>query len=189
MEGRVTDDAPEAGAGGLAETLATGVPPDWADENGHMNEAFYLVAAARATDRFLDMLGAGPDYIRAGHSFFTVETHLRYLAEVHVGDRLRVTTQIIAGAGKKLHLFHRLWNGAALAATVETLLLHVDLTTRRGAPPRAALARRIQHLARGHAGLQAPGAGRFVGQAPAAAPRETWIAVDGYGFHYATAGG
>ncbi|WP_338044280.1 thioesterase family protein [Paracoccus yeei] len=35
------------------------VPPEWTDYNGHMNEAFYLVAAAGATDRFLDMIGAG----------------------------------------------------------------------------------------------------------------------------------
>ncbi|SFA52792.1 Acyl-CoA thioesterase FadM [Paracoccus halophilus] len=153
--------------GALPVTAERQVPPDWADANGHMNEAHYLVVAAGATDRFLELIGAGADYLRSGRSFFTVETHIRYLAEVLAGDRLTVTTQVLRGEGRKLHLFHRLHRGdGMLAATVETLLLHTDLDTRRSSPPDARIAEAIGRFAATHSGQPAEGAGRFVGEKP-----------------------
>ena len=137
----------------------------WTDYNGHMNETHYLEAASLATDRFMEMIGADADYIASGRSFFTVESHIRHLDEIEAGDRLSVTTQVLAGQGKKLHLFHRLWRGdGRLAATVETLLLHTDLTTRRSSLPAPAVAEALAGWAARHAGLPAEGAGRFVGE-------------------------
>lgn len=149
---------------GLPVTAARQVPVTWTDYNGHMNETHYLEAASLATDRFLEMIGAGADYVASGRSFFTVETHIRYLDEVHAGDRLTVTTQVLGAQGKKLHLFHRLHQGDRLAATVETLLLHTDLTTRRTSPPAPELAGAMAEWAARHADLPAEGAGRFTGQ-------------------------
>lgn len=149
----------------LPLTFTRQVPAEWADYNGHMNEAFYLVAAAAATDRCLDLLGAGPAYVATGKSFFTVETHIRYLAEVAVSAQLSVTTQVIAAPAKRLHLFHRLWAGLDHpSATVETLLLHTDLSTRRSSQPDASVAEAIAAMASAHSGLLPEGAGRFVGQ-------------------------
>ncbi len=147
----------------LPQTGDMMVPPEWTDYNGHMNEAFYLVAAAEATDRFLDMIGAGPAYVAAGRSFFTVETHIRYLAEVESGTRLIVTTQLLGAEGKRLHLFHRILRHQELAATVETLLIHTDLTSRRACPPDPAIAEALAPFA-AHSALHAEGTGRFVGQ-------------------------
>ncbi len=157
---------PEAGAGPLPVTVARQVPQSWTDYNGHVNEAHYLELFAQATDRTMELVGADADYIAGGRSYFTVETHLRHLDEVRAGEPIRVTTQLLAGAGRKLHLFHRLHNGAGtLAATAEHLLLHVNLETRRSCPPAAALAARLARLSARHAGLPYPdGAGRFVGQ-------------------------
>ncbi len=64
------------------------VPQGWTDYNGHMNEAHYLEAGSRATDRFMELIGADEDYVAGGRSYFTVESHVRYLAEAHAGDRL-----------------------------------------------------------------------------------------------------
>ncbi len=156
----------ETEAGGLPVTVARQVPQSWTDYNGHLNEAHYLEVFAQATDRTMELLGADADYVAAGRSYFTVETHLRHLAEVRGGDRIRVTTQLLAGAGRKLHLFHRLENGAReLAATGEHLLLHVDLKTRRSCPPQPAVAERLARLQARHAALPRPeGAGRAVGE-------------------------
>ncbi|KUF10761.1 carnitine 3-dehydrogenase [Pseudoponticoccus marisrubri] len=140
----------------LVETVRRAVPQTWADYNGHMNEAHYLEIGAQATDRFMEMIGAGPDYIAAGKSYFTVENHLCYHDEVKVGETLVVTTQVVAGAGKKMHLFHRICRGEVVAATMETLLLHVDLTTRRACPPEAGVERTLTQYAEAHAGLDAP---------------------------------
>lgn len=145
------------------------VPADWADFNGHMNEAYYLVVAARGTDRFLDLIGAGESYAAKGKGYFTVETHIRYLAEVHVDETLTVRTQLLAAEGKKLHLFHRLSReDGALAATVETLLLHADLTSRRSSLPDPQVVHAIGHFLADHAAMSADGAGRFVGESRAA---------------------
>ena len=158
--------AAEHGAGDLPVTAARQIPQSWTDYNGHVNEAHYLELFAQASDRTMELLGVGADYVAGGNSYFTVETHLRHLEEVRGGESIRVTTQLLAGAGRKLHLFHRLENGAgALAATGEHLLLHVDLKTRRSCPPEPPVAGRLARLRARHAGLPRPeGAGRYVGE-------------------------
>ena len=156
----------ENGPGVLPVTAARQIPQSWTDYNGHVNEAHYLELFAQASDRTMELLGAGADYVAGGKSYFTVETHIRHLEEVRGGESIRVTTQLLAGAGKKLHLFHRLENGAgALAATGEHLLLHVDLKTRRSCPPEPPVAGRLERLRARHSGLPRPqGAGRYVGE-------------------------
>ncbi|WP_298987135.1 carnitine 3-dehydrogenase [uncultured Roseibium sp.] len=142
------------------------IPQSWTDYNGHMNEAHYLEAGAAATDRFMELIGADADYITAGKSYFTVENHLRYLDELKAGERLIITTQVLEGEGKKMKLFHFLKNAdGKLAATMETLLLHVDLTSRTSCPPEAVVASRLGNFAGNHEKLPLPeGAGRYVGQ-------------------------
>ncbi|QXT40416.1 carnitine 3-dehydrogenase [Gymnodinialimonas ceratoperidinii] len=143
-------------------TLDRQVPQAWTDYNGHMNETHYLEAGSKASDRFMEMVGADADYIASGLSYFTVENHVRYLDEVHAGDRLRAETRMLDGAGKKLHLFHTLYRGdGTAAATVESLLLHVDLTTRKTCLPGPAVAEALAKLAEAQADLPTPeGAGK-----------------------------
>ena len=69
---------------------------------------------------------------------------------------MTVTTQVIGGTGKKMHLFHRLHASKGLAATVETLLLHVDLTTRRSSEPAPAVASKLAVFSRAHEALDQP---------------------------------
>lgn len=119
-------------------TLDRQIPQSWTDYNGHMNEAHYVEASAAATDRFMELIGADADYVASGKSYFTVENHVRYLKELHAGERLYVATQLLEGQGKKLRLLHSLFGqNDELAATVESLLLHVDLTTRKTSEPDA----------------------------------------------------
>ncbi|NIZ11535.1 carnitine 3-dehydrogenase [Pseudooceanicola sp. HF7] len=152
---------------GLPVTLDRQVPPSWTDYNGHMNETFYLEAGSKATDGFMELIGADSAYIAGGLSYFTVESHVCYLDEVHEGDRLSATSQLLSGKGKKMHLFHRLYRGdGTLAATVETLLLHMDLKARRSCPPEGEVARKLADFEAAHAGHPADGAGRFVGERP-----------------------
>ncbi|MDB6178292.1 carnitine 3-dehydrogenase [Paracoccus sp. Z330] len=149
----------------LIETVHRVVPSSWTDYNGHMNEAHYLEIGTQATDRMMEIVGAGPDYIARGKSYFTVENHISYLAEAKEGATLRVTTQVLAGEGKKMHLFHRIQNGETLVATMETMLLHVDLDSRRSCPPEGEVAEALAQLATRHTALPRPDqAGRHVGQ-------------------------
>lgn len=138
-------------------TLDRQVPQIWTDYNGHMNETHYLEAGSKATDRFMEIVGADAGYIAGGLSYFTVENHVRYLDEVHAGDRLRAETRLLNGEGKKLHLFHTLMRGdGTVAATVESLLLHVDLNTRKTCLPGDDVAQALARVAEEQAGLPMP---------------------------------
>lgn len=157
---------PHSASASLPITGDRQIPQSWTDYNGHMNEANYLEAGAAATDRFMELIGADADYVAAGQSYFTVENHLRYLDELKEGERLIITTQVLEGEGKKMKLFHFLKNAdGKLAATMETLLLHVDLNSRSSCPPGASVASRLRTFAAKHKNLPLPeGAGRYVGQ-------------------------
>ncbi|WP_163849367.1 carnitine 3-dehydrogenase [Pseudooceanicola aestuarii] len=146
-------------------TVARAVPLDWLDYNGHMTEARYLEVFATATDQLMDLVGCDADYVASGKSFFTVETHIRHIDEVRAGAHLAVTTRVLAGAGKRMHLWHELRSGDRLLATGEHMLLHVDLETRRSCELTPVLAERLSRLAEAQATLPPPeGAGRHIGQ-------------------------
>ena len=145
-------------------TVARAVPLDWTDYNGHMNEARYLQAFGDATDRFMEIVGCDADYIACGGSYFTAETHICHLDEVRAGARIRVETQCLLGEGKKMHLFHRMWEGDRLLATGEHMLIHVSLETRKASTPADQIAARLGEIAAAHAALPMPeGAGRAIG--------------------------
>ncbi len=146
------------------QTLDRVVPTDWVDNNNHMNEARYLQAISEACDRFLLWVGVTPEYVASGGSWFTVENHIRHLNEVKIGARIRVVTQVLAGAGKKLRLFHSMYCGDELVATGEQMMLHVSLETRRVAPPGSEMAELIAKIAAAHSELPMPeGAGAAIG--------------------------
>ena len=148
-------------------TVRRAVPLDWTDYNGHMNEVRYLQAFGDATDRFMEMVGCDADYIATGGSYFTAETHIRHVDEAHAGALIEVRTQVLMGAGKKMHLWHEMYEGDRLLATGEHFLLHVSLQTRRPSEPSAPIVEALERVAAAHAQLPVPdGAGRAVGQRP-----------------------
>lgn len=101
------------------------VLPEWLDYNGHMTEHRYLQAFSDSSDALYAKLGVRFETAIEG-SYYTLETHIRHLAETHVGARLRTETEILGYDEKRLHLFHRLFDGAGkLLATAEHLALHV----------------------------------------------------------------
>ena len=152
-------------AGGLTETLRRAVPLDWTDYNGHMNEARYLQAFGDATDRFMEIVGCDAAYIASGGSYFTAETHIRHIDEVHAGKVIRVETYCAEGVGKKMHLFHQMFEGDRLLATGEHMLIHVSLETRKASAPSAQVAQNLERIATAHRALARPeGLGRSVGR-------------------------
>ena len=148
-------------------TVRRAVPLDWTDYNGHMNEAKYLQAFGDATDRFMEMIGCDAEYIATGGSYFTAETHIRHVDEAHAGALIEVCTQVLMGAGKKMHLWHEMYEGERLLATGEHFLLHVSLKDRRPCDPSDGIVAALERVATAHAKLSVPdGAGRAVGQRP-----------------------
>ncbi|WP_295314276.1 carnitine 3-dehydrogenase [Roseobacter sp.] len=145
-------------------TLHRAVPLDWTDYNGHMTESRYLDAFAQSTDRFMEIIGCDAEYIAAGGSYFTAETHIRHLGEVNAGDVICVRTRVLQGGGKKMHLWHEMYLGEELVATGEHFLLHVSLETRKPVDAGPAVDAALRRFADAQAGLPRPeGAGRAIG--------------------------
>ena len=145
------------------------VRPEWLDYNGHLNEAYYLLVFSHATDLLLDLIGMGDaDRRRERVSVFTLEAHLRYLREVRGGETVEVEVRVLDLDAKRAHLFCAMRRVGEVeeAATAEMLWLHVDTTTRRGAPFRPEVLARLEGLRAREVGRRRPeGAGRSVGLA------------------------
>ena len=154
--------------GPKAEPLALAhmqVLPGWIDYNGHMTESRYYFANSETVDAFLRLIGAGMEYVAAGHSFYSAETHIRHLGEARLGDRLTGTLQIISADEKRFRSFVRIMQGDECVATVEQLCLHVDMKEGRAVAAAPQVWAKLKAIAEAHAGLPLPeGAGRAVGQ-------------------------
>src|SRR5579864_8526771 len=145
------------------------VEPAWIDYNGHLNMAYYNVLFDRAGDEAFDLLGCGAAYAKAhGLSTFTAEAHVRYLREVHAGDPVRVTFQLLDYDAKRMHYFEQLFHAEEgwVSATSENLSLHVDMNAGRTAPFPREVAARLAEMKAAHALLPRPeAAGRRIGMA------------------------
>lgn len=106
------------------------VLPEWIDYNGHMSEAYYVLAFGDATTAVMEILGMDEAYRNSTDcSLYTVEAHVRYLHEAALGQELEITTVISGSGPKKLHLAHEMHRAGQLIATEEILALHVSATS------------------------------------------------------------
>ncbi len=141
------------------------VLPGWIDYNGHMTESRYYFANSETIDAFLRLIGAGMDYVAAGHSYYSAETHIRHLGEAKLGDRLTGTLQILSADEKRFRSFVRIMKGDSCVATIEQLCLHVKMDEGKSAPAAPQVWANLKAIADAHSGLPLPeGAGRAVGQ-------------------------
>ncbi|MFA5119861.1 thioesterase family protein [Zavarzinia sp.] len=143
------------------------VRPEWIDYNGHMNVGYYTLAFDQALDRAFDRFDCGKAYVeRTNHSFFVLQTNVRYLQEVTQGDPLAFSFLLIDRDPKRLHYFMEMRHGESgfLAATSEQVALHVDLDRRRSAPMPEAHQALFAEMLAAHALLPRPeGLGQSIG--------------------------
>ena len=131
---------------------------DWVDYNGHMGESFYLYAFGWATDALFRYIGIDEAYRAAGHSFFTVESHINYYSEARLGDPLGFTTQVLDVDEKRLHFFHAMYHGDSgeLLCTTEQMLLHVDTNASAATPMAAHVYGALEAIMAAHRDLPPP---------------------------------
>ena len=135
------------------------VEPEWIDYNGHFNMAYYAVLFDRTGDEAFALVGLGPDYIKAGGaSYFTLEAHLTYARELAAGDPVRVTVQLLDYDAKRIHYVQEMFHAEEnwLAATMEAICMHVDMTAKRSAPFPPEMLERIAAMHDAHQGLPVP---------------------------------
>lgn len=137
----------------------------WIDYNGHMNEGYYAVAFGDASDAYLSDAGFDDGYRgRVGGTFYTVETHIRYLRELEGGAPLLFRTTVLGADAKKLHLFHSMVHDTLgfEAATQEAFLLHVATDEARATAMAPELLARIERDRDAHRELAPDGMGAAV---------------------------
>lgn len=143
------------------------VLPGWADDNAHMNLAYYLVMFDAASDAIFEALGIGQDYRRSANSTcFAAETHLVYEQEMNVGDRAHIRTTIIDVDAKRLHLAHEMQREGEMtrACLQEIMFVNVSLTTRRVVPWTPQALENLQSALALHSALPRPAKlGRAIG--------------------------
>jgi acyl-CoA thioester hydrolase len=142
------------------------VEPAWVDYNGHLNMAYYNVLFDRAVDEAFTLLGCGPAYAtECQHSLFTAEAHVRYLRELHAGDPVRVTFQLLEYDAKRMRYFEQLFHATEgfVSATSENMALHVDMKARKSAPFPPDIASALGKMKAAHGKLPVPeAAGRRI---------------------------
>lgn len=134
------------------------VPGEWLDYNGHMTEHRYLQVFGESSDALYVRLGIDFANAREG-AFYTLETHIRHIAECRRGARLWSYTEILGYDEKRLHLYHRIHTGGGtLLATGEHLSIHVQHS--KVVPAPSEIVERVEKLYRLRANLPTPdGAG------------------------------
>lgn len=142
------------------------ITADWADYNGHTNDSRYMQLSSEALDVFFRSIGFSNDYLATGRSFFTLESHVRYISESRVGDEIVVTAQVISLDAKKVHLHSVMaQTDGTIVASGEHIYLHVDTKLKKACPIGSELLVLLEPIAKAHAKLPKPdGVGRFVGQ-------------------------
>jgi carnitine 3-dehydrogenase len=130
------DAALEAGARGPVRMLDTYVRPEWIDYNGHMTDSRYLQVFGDAMDALFRWAGMDDAYRQAGRAMYTVESHVKHVAEAKALEPIYVTTQVLELDAKRVRLHHSLHRrrDEAVIATGTQLYVHVDTRVKHAAP-------------------------------------------------------
>ncbi|MER8779875.1 thioesterase family protein [Mesorhizobium sp. M1006] len=138
----------------------------WIDYNDHLNMAYYNVLFDRCSDEAFEMMGMGPDYVKERRlTIYTAEVHVCYVQELHLDHKVTVSFQLLDHDDKRLRAYQEIRHlDGWLAATSETLSLHVDMAGPKVAPFPADVLARVEAMRAAHAALPMPErAGRSIG--------------------------
>lgn len=135
------------------------VKPEWLDDNGHMNVAYYMSAFDDGGEVFFNDPGIGWEYTRQNiGTIFVVSSKVDYHAELLAGDAFRVATRLLDFNSKLLHVYYEITKQPAqhLCATAELLYMHISFETRKSAPMSEAIVTRLTQIRQAHASLPIP---------------------------------
>ncbi|WP_166908738.1 thioesterase family protein [Mycobacterium sp. DL440] len=118
----------------LPDPMTATVTSSFIDSNGHMNVLHYLEFASLGADRAVRRIGIDDEY-RSDRRMgvFTAEHHLRYYGELLEGDEFAIHGRFLKRSAKVVHLMTFVVDCARqqLACTLEIVLVHVNLDSRR----------------------------------------------------------
>ncbi len=133
------------------------IPESYLDHLGHMNVAWYTHLYGTATRRFYELFDMGrAQQLEHDAGVVALESHIRYLAEVRLGEHITVRTRAIARTEKRIHFlqFMVLDEEKRLASTCEFVAAYMDMTARRMAPLPEPVAAGFDRIVAEHARLK-----------------------------------
>ncbi len=108
------------------------VTEDMCDLNGHMNVAYYLQAFDIYSRPMFEDFGFTKEHFKNGYSSFAVEDSIRYLKEFLLGEKIFPRFRLENFNKKLIHIVGVLLNEEGqLASISETIIVHVDMRTRK----------------------------------------------------------
>jgi acyl-CoA thioester hydrolase len=113
------------------------IPDSFLDENQHVNVQYYVHLVERGLGEIFRRVGLGERYAAADEiGNFALEQHIRYLAEILVDERVSVYIRLAELSPKRAYFMGFIVNDSQeqLAATVEVVMMNVDIANRRGEP-------------------------------------------------------
>ncbi|MCA9874435.1 MAG: thioesterase family protein [Anaerolineales bacterium] len=137
------------------------VPAAYLDMMGHMNVRYYLALFDEAAWTFFERFGMDQAYYNSKQGgAFALQHFINYRAEVRHNDQLTIRGRMLGRSAKRVHFMLFMVNETQqkLAATIEDMGAHADLTLRRTSPFPPAIAAQIDALIAEHEQLhwQAP---------------------------------
>lgn len=134
------------------------IKPDWIDQNGHLNMAYYGVLFDTGVDEAAKMFGLGWAYTSQGtHTTYSAEFRIRYVRELHLGDQVRASFRLLDVGPKAYHFCQELIHQDGwVAATGEGISLHIDQSGPRVAAYPEAIKARLDAVLAEHQTLPVP---------------------------------
>ncbi|MDX1717913.1 MAG: thioesterase family protein, partial [Anderseniella sp.] len=109
-------------------------------------------------DEAFELVGLGEEYLKTGASFFTLETHTSYVRELHAGDQVKVTVQLLDHDAKRMHYVQEMYHAEEgwLSCVLEAICMHVDLKAKKSAPFPDWMQAKIAEMHEAHKGCPVP---------------------------------
>lgn len=129
------------------------IPPEYEDENGHMNVRHYMTVFDDAGYPLVASLGLTPAYHKVHNTGgYDLEHHVHYLSEVMIGDTVAVYARLVARSQKRIHYLMFMVNETRgkLASIFECVNSFADLSVRKTAPYPPEIAEKIDALLAQH---------------------------------------
>jgi acyl-CoA thioester hydrolase len=116
------------------ETYRGVVYPWHLDHIGHMNVQFYTARFDEATWHFFAAIGITPTFLKANRrGMAAVDQHTQYKQELHAGDLIRITSELVEMKQKAVCFRHRMYNAETEqeVAVSDLVGVYIDADTRR----------------------------------------------------------
>ena len=134
------------------------IQTEWCNSDGQLTLGHYGVIFDRGAEGAFELMGMGAAYTKLLRlTYYTAETHLCFVRPLHEGDSVVVKLQVLDHDEKRISTYQEIHHvDGWLAATSETLSLHVDLSGPKVTPFPGEVRKKIQSMTDAHSILPTP---------------------------------